>query len=256
MHCVECRRGFSPDMVRSASRLKPLLQQLSLALVIVALAGCGSFSKKSGGKASPRQPAAGGTTAVPSKGDPQSRFSAAVQLMREKKLPDAEAAFVALANDFPQYSGPLTNLGIIYAKSNRRDQALMVLTKATLANNKNPVAWNWLGMTQRDAGDRVGAEQSYLKAVQAKPDYALAHLNLGILYDNYLGRPQDALVQYRQYQQYVGKEDLRITAWIAEIESRQTVSKPQSAPMPQATQPATGKPQPEQKGTFFPVRKP
>ncbi len=132
----------------------------------------------------------------------------------------------------------------------------MVLTKATLANNKNPVAWNWLGMMQRDAGDRVGAEQSYLKAVQAKPDYALAHLNLGILYDNYLGRPQDALVQYRQYQQYVGKEDLRISAWIAEIESKQSVSKPLTAPTPRDAQPATGKPKDESKGTFLPVRKP
>ncbi len=85
------------------SRLMPLLRHATVALMLVTLAGCGSFSKKGAGtKAPPRKPVAGGTTAVPSKGDPQARFSAAVQLMREKKLPDAEAAFVALANDFPQ----------------------------------------------------------------------------------------------------------------------------------------------------------
>ena len=38
---------------------------------------------------------------------------------------------------------------------------------------------------------------------------------MGILYDTYLSRPADALEQYRQYQKLAGKEDLRVTAWIA-----------------------------------------
>ena len=231
-----------------------------VALLIAAalIAGCSGFSKKGG----PNAPAAGGTrapvggkpAAPPSKGDPQARFNDAVQLMKQKKLPDAEAAFVALNADFPQYSGPMTNLGIIYAKSNRRDQAIAALTKATSLNSKNAVAWNWLGMEQRDAGDRSGAEQSYLKALQVNPNYAPAHLNLGILYDTYLGRPGDALVQYKQYQQLAGKDELRVTAWIAEIESRQPVSKP--APVQNAAPtPAAPKTKEEPKGSILPVRK-
>jgi tetratricopeptide (TPR) repeat protein len=220
------------------------------------LAGCGAFGKKTAPKGGqPKKPVAGATTAAPAKGDPQARFTAALQLMREKKLPDAEAAFLALNSDFPQYSGPMTNLGIIYAKSNRRDQAIGALTKATTLNARNPVAWNWLGVVLREAGDPASAERSYNKALQIKPDYAAAHLNLGILYDTYLGRPADALVHYRQYQQLAGKEELRIAAWIAEIESRQIVSKPLTAPAQPQAKPSVAKPE-EPKGTFLPVRKP
>jgi len=66
-------------------------------------------------------------------------------------------------------------------RSNRRDQAIAALTKATTLNSKNAVAWNWLGMEQRDAGDRAAAEQAYLKALQVKPDSPTAHLNLAFL---------------------------------------------------------------------------
>src|SRR5437870_6879531 len=104
-----------------------------LALVVVAslLAGCSSLAKKGGGQPAPQpeRPAPSATAPpvaapVPDKGDVQARFRAALQMMREKKLPDAEAAFVALDQDFPKNSGTLTNLGIIYAKSNRLNQAL------------------------------------------------------------------------------------------------------------------------------------
>ncbi|HZP11599.1 MAG TPA: tetratricopeptide repeat protein [Nevskiaceae bacterium] len=229
---------------------------VALSIAVALIAGCSGFSKKGG----PNAPSAGGTrpsaggkpVAPPSKGDPQARFNDAVQLMKQKKLPDAEAAFIALNNDFPQYSGPLTNLGIIYAKSNRRDQAIGVLTKATSLNSKNAVAWNWLGMEQRDAGDRIGAEQAYLKALQANPNYALAHLNLGILYDTYLGRPTDALMHYKQYQQLAGKDELRVAAWIAEIESKQPVSKP--APLQNAA-PTPAAPKMTEERSILPVRK-
>ena len=38
------------------------------------------------------------------------------------------------------------------------------------------------------------------EAIALKPDDAAAHLNLGILYEVYLKRPQQALGQYREYQ--------------------------------------------------------
>jgi tetratricopeptide (TPR) repeat protein len=224
-------------------------------LATALIAGCSGFAKKGPsrpGAAPTQRPSVGAKPALPSKGDPQARFNDAVQLMKQKKLPEAEAAFVALNADFPQYSGPMTNLGIIYAKSNRRDQAIAVLSKATSLNSKNAVAWNWLGMEQREAGNGGGAEQAYLNALRANPNYAPAHLNVGILYDTYLGRPADALVHYRQYQQLAGKDELRVAAWIAEIESKQPVSKP--APAQQATPAPAGTKQ-EPKGSLLPVRK-
>ena len=223
------------------------------------LAGCSGFTKKTGPSQPPSQrpvPARPAPTAPrpADKGDPQARFAAAVQLMREKKLQDAEAALVALNADFPQYSGPMTDLGILYAKSNRRDLAIAAFSKATSLNDRNAVAWNWLGMVQRDAGDRAAAEHAYLRALQVRPDYALAHLNLGILYDTYLARPQDALVQYKQYQQLAGKDELRVAAWIAELEAKQPRATP-AATQPAAPAPAA-RPGQDAQGSFLPTRKP
>jgi tetratricopeptide (TPR) repeat protein len=235
--------------------MKRSSKHIALGLAAILIAGCSGFAKKGpGAPASQRPTVSGARPAVPDKGDPQARFSDAVQLMKQKKLPDAEAALVALNQDFPQYSGPVTNLGIIYAKSNRRDLAVAAFTKATSLNSKNAVAWNWLGMTERDAGDRAAAEQAYLKALQVNPGYAPAHLNLGILYDTYLGRPADALVHYRQYQQLAGKDELRVAAWIAEIESKQNLSKPTPVPQPVAA-PAAKQIKEEPKGSILPVRK-
>ena len=260
-----CRSGFSRDLVdtfakKQGSRLKPLLQG-SLLLAAVTVVGCSSLTKKGAGAPTPSQPekpAPSATTPplaapVPDKGDVQARFNAALQMMREKKLPEAEAAFVALDQDFPKNSGTLTNLGIIYAKSNRLNQALTALDKATDLNDRNAVAWNWLGITERQSGDRAKAERAYLKAISAKPDYALPHLNLGILYDTYLSHPADALEQYRQYQKLAGKEDLRVTAWIAELESKPAKPAAASAtPAPASpTAPATKEPS----DSFLPVHK-
>jgi tetratricopeptide (TPR) repeat protein len=204
MHCAKFMRGG---------------RWLGLGLCLAAsltVTSCKSVPKRG---AAP--PVSKTTPAAPVKKDPQSRLNDALQLMRDKNLQEAEEALLALNKDFPEFSGPLTNLGILYAKSNRRELALTVLTRATTLNGKNAVAWNWLGIVQRESGDRANAEQAYRKALAVRPDYALAHLNLAILYDTYLLRPQDALVEYKAYQKLAGKEELRVSAWIAEIESRQ-----------------------------------
>ena len=81
------------------------------------------------------------------------------------------------------------------------------------------MAWNWLGSLYRENGDYRRAEQAYRQALGVQPDYAAAHLNIGILYDVYLKRPQDALLQYREYLRSAGKEDLLVSAWIRELET-------------------------------------
>jgi lipoprotein NlpI len=84
-------------------------------------------------------------------------------------------------------------------------------------------------------GDYSRAERAYRMALGEQPNYGLAHLNLGILYDEYLKRPRDALPHYRAYRQYGGQDDLRVLAWLAEIEAAG-----QSAVAP--PEPATGAP--------------
>ena len=184
------------------------------------LAACASHVQKP--EAPTPAPAAAATAPaaqLPDKGDPEQRFQAALQLMKDKKPQDAKDAFAKLAQDFPQYSGPLNDLGVLQAQGKQRDQAIGSFTRAAAISPKDDFAWSWLGILYRENGDYGRAEQAYLKAIALKSDNPVTHLNLGILYDAYLKRPQDALAQYREYQRITGKDGKPVvTAWINELQ--------------------------------------
>ena len=210
----------------SWSRLAPLLM-----LCAVLASGCASR------QAQPDRPAPAtevGTETdepAPDLGDPEARFVAALDLMRTHQTAEAEAAFIALSKDFPEYSGPQTNLGILLAQSNRRDAAIAAFTRAASANPDNAAAFNWLGILNREAGDFERARQAYEKALAVNPDYAAAHLNLGLLYEDHLKRPTEALEHYREYYRITNGTDLRVLPWIGEIEAAMAST---------TTQPAAG----------------
>lgn len=153
------------------------------------------------------------------KGDPQQRFDQAMSLWQQAQVAEAEAALVSLVEDFPDHTGPWTNLGILYARSNRRDQAIGALLKAVSLKSDNALALNWLGILYRETGDLGRARVAYERALDADPNYALAHYNLGILFDAHLKRPADALNHYREYLRLGHADDLKVLAWVAEIEA-------------------------------------
>lgn len=197
-----------------------LLRWGALALVLT-LAACKTAPKREDADGPVSSAATEEAVKAADKGDPESRFAAALELMKTKKTAEAEAAFIKLSQDFPDYTGPHTNIGILYAKSNRRDAAITAFKNATNTNPKNAPAFNWLGVMYREAGDYPNARKSYEKALQINSGYAAAQLNLGLLFDEYLKQPNEALPHYREYLRLYGKEDLRVLAWIAEIESAQ-----------------------------------
>ncbi|HWU69378.1 MAG TPA: tetratricopeptide repeat protein [Stenotrophobium sp.] len=180
---------------------------------------------------------------APDKLDADGRFNTALDLMKQQQIPEAEKAFGDLARDFPQYSGPLTNLGILYARANQPQQAIGAFSRAVVVNPQNAVAYNWLGVLYRQSGNYPRAEQAYKQALAIDANDAEVHLNLGILYDSYLKRPADALAQYRDYQRLDGMKDLRVSAWIAELEKSQAAAMPAAATKaPAAAAPAPVKP--------------
>ena len=207
-----------------------------VALTVTVLAACGGA--KNTRPARPTQPGAtppaSTEQAQPAKppadkGDPQGRFTEALDLMKQKKTKEAEAAFLALSRDFPEFSGPQANLGILFAKSNRRDAAIAAFTRAATTNGQNAPAFNWLGILNREAGDYERARQSYEKAIAIKPDYAAAQMNLGLLLEDHLKQPTEAVKHYREYMRLTGGKDLRVLPWIAEIEARQAKAAPVAA---------------------------
>ena len=204
--------------------IKALLR-MSLPLACLLAAGCtGMATHPYSPPHAPMRAAVPVTAPAPAatinpKGDPDQRFSTALKLMKDHQPQEAQAAFLALARDFPGFSGPLTDLAILYAQGHQRSQAIAGLAKAVAVNPRNAIAWNWLGTLYRESNDYVRAEQSYQQALSARADYAVAHLNLGILYEVSMKQPQDALNQYREYLKSAGKEDLIVSAWIKELEA-------------------------------------
>ncbi len=210
-------------------------------LLTAVLAACGTTPTKPVSR--PVDDGGKPTAQVPDKGDPQARFNAALAQFKAKQIQEAEQAFTELTKDFPQYSGPWTNLGIIYANSNRKPLALVAFNKAAVANQDNAAAWNWIGILSREQRDYARAQAAYERVLKLQPDNALAHFNLAILLDEYLKRPADALPHYKEYQRLSGKQDLRVLAWVAEIEAAAKAAAPPPAPAAAAPQPA-GQPAP------------
>ncbi|HET8882728.1 MAG TPA: tetratricopeptide repeat protein [Solimonas sp.] len=159
------------------------------------------------------------------KGDPQARFAAALQLMADGRRDEAEIALRVLSQDFPQFSGPATNLGILYAKARKNAAATAAFNAAIKARPDNAVAWNWLGQLSRERGDASNAEQCYRRAIAARPDYAPAYFNLAILYDVELHRPDLALAQYQAYEKLAGADAHPMVAvWIRELRGQTIVA--------------------------------
>jgi tetratricopeptide (TPR) repeat protein len=98
-----------------------------------------------------------------------------------------------------------------------------VLDAALALDPDHPAALNQLGLLLRKNGKFLEAEATYLKAVTVSPDYALAHYNLGILYELYLQRLESALQHFEAYQALVG-EDKQVEKWISDLKRRVAAS--------------------------------
>jgi tetratricopeptide (TPR) repeat protein len=149
-------------------------------------------------------------------------YERALGLMDAGRDEEAAERLSALADRYPEYAGPLTNLGILAARRGDAEQAFNYLTLATSLCNTCAPAWNQLGILHREQGRFDAAEQAYLQALDSDPDYALAHYNLGVLYDLYQQRHETAVEHYERY--VLLAEDLsntdEVDRWIADLRRR------------------------------------
>jgi Tetratricopeptide repeat len=150
----------------------------------------------------------------------QQQFDAAVALAQSGDVAAAERAFDTLNAQYPDYAGPLVNLGILRAKAGKLETAEQALVAATERNPSNAMAFNHLGIVYRRLGRFKDAEKAYQRAVEIDPNYANAYLNLGVLCDLYLQQPQRALEAFERYTSLVSQPDAKVTAWINEIKAR------------------------------------
>ncbi len=122
----------------------------------------------------------------------------------------------------PQQAAPHANLGIIYRKTGRLDDAVREYETAIRLNPADAAAYHNLGLAHRARGAFADAERAYLRALALRPNQVDTHYNLGILYDLYLNRPQDALVHYRAILSLGSPDVEMITGWIHTLERQVT----------------------------------
>jgi len=147
-------------------------------------------------------------------------FAAGTAALRNDDLGTAERLLSGVTADQPELAGPWLNLAQVYIAQGRTDDARRALERAVDANPANCDARSELALLLRRQGDFAAAEQHYRSCLAARPDYPAAHLNLGILYELYLGRLPEALEAYRRYQALTAEPDRNVAGWVQDIERR------------------------------------
>lgn len=148
------------------------------------------------------------------------RFDRATALARDGRLVEAEALLLQITDDQPELAGPWINLARVFIDQQRHDAAERALQQAVQANPVNCAARTELGVLLRRRGEFEAAETHYLACLEHQSDYQAAYLNLGILYDLYLGRLNEALAAYERYQSLAAEPDRQVHVWVVDLQRR------------------------------------
>lgn len=190
------------------------LKKAGLAAVLMLLAACSSTPSKN---------VADGSAPTEVSSAARTAFDAGIAAMKAGQWPEAERQLTQVTRTQPNLSGAWLNLALVYEQTNR--PAIDVETqfkKAIEVNPANMPAHNQYGIWLRTQGRFKDAEAIYLKALQADAGRADTHLNLGILYDLYLGKPAQALTHYEKYLALKGDsaDTGRVKNWVADLQRR------------------------------------
>ena len=146
-------------------------------------------------------------------------YAGALDLMRSGHDEAAIKIFKDLIIQDDQFSGPYSNLGLLYLKQGDSAQAKSSFEKALKRNPENVTALNQLAIMSRNEGDFKEAKDRYETALSINPEHINAHINLGILCDTYLQDLSCALEHFEQYQTLNG-EDPMVKNWIIDLKER------------------------------------
>jgi tetratricopeptide (TPR) repeat protein len=99
----------------------------------------------------------------------------------------------------PAAAGALVNLGTIYYRQRKYEEAEQHYERAIQADTNYPLAHYNLGNLYDERGDLTRAEQHYTTALELNPNYADAHFNLALLSE----RRGDFLQAMRHWKSYL-----------------------------------------------------
>ncbi|MDB6063115.1 MAG: hypothetical protein JWM78_3218 [Verrucomicrobiaceae bacterium] len=158
------------------------------------------------------------TTEIPAAA--QAAFDSAVAAQQAQQWPEAESQFKQLAEKYPQLSGPQLNLALLYAQTQRPQQAEESFKRALQINPNNLNGYDQYGIWLRSQARFQDAETIYLQALARDANHAETHLNLAILYDLYMGKLPQALEHYQRYLELAGDEKSPVRSWVADLQRR------------------------------------
>lgn len=147
-------------------------------------------------------------------------FRAANALLAAERYRDARIAFREMTRDYPELSGPWVKLGEVAEARDYQDKAEAAYRKAIEINPNNVNAYMALGLHLRKKGEFAEAQQVYIDALNLWRDFPGAHLNLAILYDLYLNRPELAQPHYEAYDFLTDGSNPKVANWLIEVRRR------------------------------------
>ncbi len=121
----------------------------------------------------------------------------------------------------PRWGEVYFRLGNCFLRQGRLEDAVGVYRQSLKFLQGDPRVYNNLGEALRRLGRVQDSRQAFRMALSYNPDYAPAHFNLGVLYEEDMKEPERAIYHYRQYLALrPDAEDAeKVRAWIAELEA-------------------------------------
>lgn len=147
-------------------------------------------------------------------------YARALQARMAGKDTQALVMFRSLGERFPQLSGPLLNVGLIYMEQEEYAKAQQAFEQSLAINDANPYAHNGLGLALREQGQFDDARIHYERALVLDPKYARAHFNLAVLAELYLQDLHLALEHFQAYQNLQKLPDENVANWIVDLQRR------------------------------------
>ena len=199
-----------------------------IALLVVCLCSCANVPSTQQKPSTSSAPSSASTRTAQSYVEPTfaieaatlAAYESALELMRTKDYAKAITEMKNVAVMDERISGPWINIGLAYKELGDMQNAKFSFEKALNINSKNPYAYNYLAIMSRENGEFEKAEQLYKKALSVHPDYQNAHLNLGILCDQYLRKIECALEHYQEYLNLNGGEDKQVSIWMMQLKQQ------------------------------------
>lgn len=146
------------------------------------------------------------------------RFGRANLAMEKEDWSTAIVELQWLLENYPDLSGPCLNLALVYQHRDEADLAEQYYRYAMQINPNNLSAYNQYAVFLREQGRFSEAKQVYKEALSVWEAHPQTHLNIGILYDLYMGEQGIALKHFNRYQNLTGSKDQQVAGWIVDLE--------------------------------------